>query len=131
MNYSGLETTPPNIGWELALNLDTSDGNVLAYYNWDFWQSGSALGGASSNPASALTGDFKDRNVFNATPVRQLLVVVHAEGRALGWRGWSTTGTSRRRLCDSEDQSFGHHDAIFRLVTVRTNPDPRVPATHI
>ena len=89
IDFSSLSTAPPSLDWELALNVDTSDGNVLAYYNWDFWQYGNALGGASSEPTVALTGDFKDLHVFNSTPVRQLLIVVHEEGGALGWRGWT------------------------------------------
>ena len=59
LDFSGLGTSPSG-QWHLALNIDTNDGNVVAYPNTDFWESSTGLGGASSNKDECFTRDFKD-----------------------------------------------------------------------
>merc|ERR1719162_1445533 len=83
---------PPVSSWELALNIDTDDGNTVNYANADFWEDATALGGASSDEASALTQDYKNPDIFNSGMVDEVLVVVHDEGHMLGWRSWRATG---------------------------------------
>ena len=88
-DFSQLGTVPvgSSASWNLALNVDTSDGHDVNYANLDFWQSGTFAGGASTSMDDALTSDYKDLVSFSLT-AKQILVVVHEEGTALGWRTW-------------------------------------------
>jgi len=89
-DFSDLSSSPSADDWQLALNIDTSDGNIVSYCNTDFWTSSSALGGATSNTTEALTRDFKDTSAFSTT-ITKLLIVVHEQGGVvpLGWRQWT------------------------------------------
>jgi len=77
------------------MNVDTNDGNVLKYTNNDFWEHATKLGGATDVPSKSLTQDFKNATLFNSIPVSEILIAVHDEGRALGWRSWSLTSSSK------------------------------------
>ena len=59
LDFSGLGTTPSG-DWRLALNVDTSDGNVVSYINSGFWESATGLGGASDKAEERFTRDYKD-----------------------------------------------------------------------
>ena len=101
MNYSALGSTPPenSLHWSLALNIDTGDGHTVEYSNLDFWQSTAATGGAKSDPMFSLSRDFKDLDVFSSFVATDILIVVHTEGTALGWRTWQlSTRTSHYRI---------------------------------
>jgi len=91
--FEDLSTAPDTaLAWQLVLNVDTSDGNVVHFCNTAFWESPSELGGAGSDFSTALTGDYKDLAVFSGVVASKLLVVVHQEGgAALGWRQWALT----------------------------------------
>jgi len=92
LDFSGLGTTPSG-DWHLALNIDTNDGNVVSYINTDFWESATGLGGASDKVGERFTRDYKDVDVFNKVQAKQLLIVCHNEGKALGWRSWKLVDT--------------------------------------
>ncbi|CAE7857083.1 unnamed protein product [Symbiodinium microadriaticum] len=92
LDFSGLGTTPSG-DWRLALNVDTSDGNVVSYINSGFWESATGLGGASDKAEERFTRDYKDLEVFNKVQAKQLLIVCHNEGKALGWRSWKLVDT--------------------------------------
>lgn len=101
------------------MNLDTGDGNRLHWCNFDFWQSATALGGASSDRADALTRDFKDLAVFSDVIATQLLIVVHEEGcPALGWRKWALT--TPRTLQGLFALSSGSSTSTNRVATSST-----------
>jgi hypothetical protein len=85
-------TPMPDGAWQLAMNLDTNDGNPLPYSNANFWESATALGGATDDASLSLSQDFKDPAVFTAGPVQQVLIAVHEEGVVKGWRRWRATG---------------------------------------
>ncbi len=70
-------------GWELAMNLDTSDGNVR-YYKDTSWWTGSGDFGSTSGPFGS---DYKSGDIFT-TPRQELLIVVHQAGSVVGWRSW-------------------------------------------
>ena len=58
--------------------------------NTDFWQSATALGGATSDSAAQYTHDFKDATVISTIVTAKLLIVVHKNGGpARGWRQWT------------------------------------------
>ena len=145
-------------GWTLAMNIDTSDGNVVDYNNAAFWEgdttqvrfwplifsfplrwtleygiyslslslslfhvlslflllfrfllllmlvflllflSDSCLpmqGGSSGNINLALTADYKNKAVFSSFAAGQILIVVHSEGKVLGWRAWDMVDTTK------------------------------------
>ena len=92
LDFSGLGTTPSG-DWHLALNIDTNDGNVVSYINTGFWESATGLGGASDKVEERFTRDYKDLEVFNKVQAKQLLIVCHNEGKALGWRSWKLVDT--------------------------------------
>jgi len=92
LDFSGLGTTPSG-DWHLALNVDTNDGHVVSYVNTAFWESGTGLGGASDKVEERFTRDYKDVEVFNKVQAKQLLIVCHSEGKALGWRSWKLLST--------------------------------------
>ena len=46
------------------------------------------MGGATSDVNQKYTRDFKDTDVFTNIVVDKILIVVHEEGVALGWREW-------------------------------------------
>lgn len=71
-------------GWELAFNLDTSDGQVRGWDDFAFWERLSDVG----TPSNPFDGDFKSGEVAN-TPHADLMVVVHRNGEAIAWRGWA------------------------------------------
>lgn len=85
---------PPG-DWRLAMNLNTRDGNVVNYYNNDFWESADPinLGGATDNVGDSLIRDFKDTDVYNSVKVENVLIVVHKDGDPQGWRIWKADGT--------------------------------------
>jgi hypothetical protein len=70
------------------LNVNTRDGNQVWYQNTDFWESESELGGATDDANSAFDKDYKNLDVFNNKAVSEVLIVVHKNGQALGWRRW-------------------------------------------
>lgn len=71
-------------GWTLAMNLDTSDGQVRDWFD-GFWSTTNAIGTA----ATGLTGDYRNQTLYTQ-PVGQVLVLVHKEGAPIGWRAWNT-----------------------------------------
>lgn len=83
---------PPDGNWQLAMNLDTGDGNALHYANAEFWEGAAVLGGATSDSSAALSQDYKNPDVFNAEGLEKVMIVVHDEGELLGWRTWNTNG---------------------------------------
>ena len=70
-------------GWELAMNLDTGDGQVRGWSDRMFWEGGASTGEVA-NPFDA---DFKSSKVFS-TAHQDLLIVVHRAGTPVGWRAW-------------------------------------------
>jgi len=90
LTIGDLSPPPLTVEWQLALNVDTDDGNRVDYYNNNFWQSAEHLGGATDDISRRFTHDFKDKGVFTRNGVTQILVVVHNEGALLGWRRWRT-----------------------------------------
>ncbi|CAE7391292.1 unnamed protein product [Symbiodinium natans] len=95
LDFSGLSS--PLGSWFLALNIDTGDGNVVAYGNSDFWQSSSAHGGASVDENERFTRDYKNLEVFSQTAAKEVLIVCHEEGKVLGWRTWKLLETKPLR----------------------------------
>jgi hypothetical protein len=74
-------------GWELAMNLDTSDGNVR-YYRDDAWWTAATTFGSVGAPFGS---DFKSSPVFT-TAHREVMIVAHQSGTKLGWRTWNLSG---------------------------------------
>ena len=94
-------------GWTLALNIDTSDGNVVDYQNYDFWESATQLGGAKDYPIHPFEHDYKNVDVFADFEATEIMVVLHTEGEeVLGYRTWELYTAKqplaeyvRRRAC--------------------------------
>jgi hypothetical protein len=82
---------PPDDNWQLAMNINTGDGNVVPYCNTDFWESTSALGGADD--VDTLK-DYKNLEAMQV-PAEKVLIIVHEEGTAIGWRAWQSEGTTK------------------------------------
>jgi len=82
----------PTGPWQLAMNINTRDGNNVPYYNWKFWEQTDELGGASDNKDHAFTKDFKDLDVFNNVVVKKIMIVTHLNGWVRMWRTWDVQG---------------------------------------
>jgi len=88
-------------GWILGMNINTSDGHNVFYGNDDFWTSPFRISdkpglGASFNPVSAFTNDFKaigGGNAWKNYSGTKLLIVVHERNgdNYYGWRSWNLT----------------------------------------
>jgi len=91
LNFGGL-SSPPSHDWHLALNIDTSDGHLVAYHNVEFWESAFELGGATSDRGQALKQDYKNPEVFSTLKTNDILIVVHDKSIVLGWRQWHLDG---------------------------------------
>jgi len=85
---------PEDGPYDLALNVDTDDGHHVSYANWLFWEEKNHAGGASLDPAQALSRDFKNLAAFSKAGLKHILIVVHIEGAVVGWRQWETFTTS-------------------------------------
>ena len=66
-------------GWNLALNLDTSDGHVMWWAN-DLWTSGATYGTPTLSSGDHLSP------VWNQYSASELLLVVHESGILKGWK---------------------------------------------
>jgi len=117
----GSLTAPPSDQpWQLALNIDTDDGHTVDYYNNDFWQHATNLGGATADAHNSLTQDYKNPSVFTASGVKQILVVVHNEGSLLGWRRWRTISShsslqdyfTAANTCDGNDGTLSQAASV-------------------
>lgn len=87
-------------GWERAINLDTSDGQVQKFGEYGFWQAHSSTG----DVAHRFGGDFKSGDVFS-TPHKDLLIVVHRNGAPVGWRAWGLSAERSLRSYVSAEPS--------------------------
>ncbi|CAE7472194.1 unnamed protein product, partial [Symbiodinium pilosum] len=61
--------------------------------NVEFWESATGLGGASDQTSERFSRDYKDADVFSNKEAKELLIVCHNEGKALGWRTWKLLET--------------------------------------
>ncbi len=71
-------------GWMLAMNLDTSDGNIQ-WYNASYWTDPAGVGAATAG----RTADFKDGDLFENQGAAEIMIQVHEEGTELAWRSWN------------------------------------------
>lgn len=95
IDFSQLPSSPSG-PWQLAMNLDTSDGNIQSYDKSDFWQSTTGTNGAST--WTSLSGDYKNLGAFTQPGVTDVLIVVHDGGSspsAMGWRQWHMDDTGK------------------------------------
>lgn len=83
------EMTVAGGGYTLALNLDTSDGNVMWWAN-ALWTNTATLGTA----ATALTQDHKSEAYNSLTGATEILVVVHQEGTRIGYKRFAKVNTA-------------------------------------
>ena len=82
MDFSNVSTVPPNdVEFLLAMNVATSDGSVVSYDNFEFWQSTTELGTAEDDPTVAFERDYKNLHIFSSYKAAYLLVVVHSGHR--------------------------------------------------
>lgn len=77
--------------WQLAMNINTRDGNFVPYFNWKFWESPDDLGGATDDKNHAFTKDFKDLDVFNNVKLKRIMIVTHQDGWARAFRAYKAT----------------------------------------
>ena len=68
----------------------------------------SAHGGASVDENERFTRDYKNLEVFRQTAAKDVLIVCHEEGTALGWRTWKLLETKPLR------DWFNHSQRLFR-----------------
>ena len=78
-------------GWELALNIDTSDGNLVHYENTDFWESNIEW---FWNIWNHFTSDYKNINIFNNYLWTQLMIQVHEEWVLKWWKSYNLNWTT-------------------------------------
>ena len=96
MNYSNVSTVPHNVDeFVLAMNIATSDGHNVAYNNFNFWQSTSVTGGSTTDATRAFFEDYKNPYAFSFFEAGYILIVVHQNGTARGWRMWSLVSAKR------------------------------------
>ncbi|EDQ89550.1 uncharacterized protein MONBRDRAFT_25303 [Monosiga brevicollis MX1] len=76
--------------YELALNLDTSDGHVMWWGN-ELWQNEQEYGTISTAYTLASAGDKKTTSWFKATGITHLVLAVHVGGTVVGWRQFETS----------------------------------------
>ena len=102
-----------NGGWMQAMNINTRDGHIVHWSNWDFWESATettsyysaaydvrAVPQGRPNHWNHWYQDWKainDGNLWNNFNGSKILVVIHTNGSYLGWRSWNlNTGTVTR-----------------------------------
>ena len=96
--YCDMETDDG--GWTLVMNINTSDGSIVHFANWDFWESptglSSYLGNGQPEPTSdvaeALERDFKavaQGNAFANLPGTKMMVKLHRAETVYGWKSWN------------------------------------------
>jgi hypothetical protein len=90
-------------GWMQTMNVNTRDGHIVHYANYNFWESSSLVtsfptGRSVSTPSVRPDGygnlfqDWKaldQGNLWANFNGSRLLVVVHTNGTYLGWRSWN------------------------------------------
>ena len=75
-------------GWTLVLNLDTSDGHVMWWGN-PKWTDGTSHGTA----ATARTADHVSVGWKNYAGAKEILLMIHNEGKTTGWRSFNKLTT--------------------------------------
>jgi hypothetical protein len=76
-------------GWVLAMNLNTSDGNVRYWMDSAFWTTTTAYGSATD----PWLNDYKQSTVMG-TNYSKILIRVHNGGLdTVGWRSWNLTSS--------------------------------------
>jgi hypothetical protein len=94
-----------NGGWMQTMNINTRDGHIVHWANWDFWESSTettSYYSAAYNVRAVPQGrpnhwnhwyqDWKainDGNLWNNFSGSKILVVIHTNGSYLGWRSWN------------------------------------------
>jgi hypothetical protein len=74
----------------MAINVNTGDGNNIAWDNTDFWQSGSSVGEMSKK----WTNDFKDATQLKK-PASNYIAVIHENGIIKAWREFTAKDSTK------------------------------------
>jgi hypothetical protein len=81
------EMTTNGGGWNLVMNVEPADGNIVNYVNTEFWLDNAEYGDVSQ----AFTSDYKSPFAwrFSATNIMVQVANPGANGGVIGWKAWS------------------------------------------
>jgi hypothetical protein len=122
-------------GYQMALNINTGDGNFVDWDNTDFWEGHGSYGSCGGDDNQGWTCDYKNQAAWNLK-AKNYLAVVHINGIIQGWRAFTANHPDkslRELLSDSNTFRTGatcKHKITNGIIaegfpgTVHKNKDP-------